>query len=207
MALGIGLNQAAADTVTFSEANLAADGSNLDNTGTILEAANFSANPAASSATYTLNGIDFVGKAYASSASGTYWAMSGNNLEGAGKTSGLTSTDPAYDLVYRAWWSGSDRTLALSNLTPGATYRLQVIWTSDGNRDARLTNNEEAANTSNTQWYGPGRGGPGLITATWTETATSQSFTIERDSQAAVIAGLVISVTAIPRDGTRVIVH
>jgi len=186
-----------ADLITFSKANLAADGSNLDNSGTLLVAPNFSENPAPANATFSLNGVGFQGVAYSSSASGPFWAMGSNRLEGAGRTSGLTIADAAFPLVERAWWDGGDRTLALSGLTEGSQYRLQVIFTTDSTRDAILTNGDDPTNSSGAQLYGPDFG-PALMTAEWTETGTTQNIVIDRVSQAPVVAGFTLHLVPEP---------
>jgi len=187
------------DPVVFSEGDLAADGSGLHSVDTILEAVNFSIDPARDGSSYTLNGIAFTGVAGGTSG-GTYWTIGAIEDVDQNRAGGLTAADPAYELARDCWFSYDPITLEITGLTPGTVYRLQVVWSSDTTRTAQLTNDEVAGNTSDTKQYGEENNGPALITAVWTESGTSQSFTIENDGGAPQVAGFVIG--EVPAAGT-----
>jgi len=179
-----------------TKTNLAQDGSDLVNTGTILAAINFT--PDAVGA-YTLNGIPFTIQSSATG-SGTYWQVlntgSGTGID-ANRLGGQTyyPTDPSTfplgylidDYKYMFTDSGQTQDFAMQNLTVGANYRLQMIFERNNGATGRLSS---GGSTSPTVSYGAASGAA-MITAEWTAAATTQTF--RQPIQAACVAGFVLT--------------
>ena len=233
-----------AASVTFSSSYISPDdtGSFLNNSGTILTAVslgntrtgpytynapNASSNP---NPEPTLNGISFT-TANGGNPTGTYYQVGQNNGGAIGYDTGRFSTVPytnegLYGLVYDVARSSANNvrlTLNLTNLVPGATYSLQMIFSSlntadNPTNDLRTRNLQIAAGTftqgANTQvgtgsdgtsdiysygGYGEGSNvGPLLVTADFTADAETQFFTFltgtEGGNSRVSLAGFVLSV-------------
>ncbi len=192
--LGALLGGVATDTasaVTFSPNQvLANNGSNLNNSGFLVTAVNFSTNPVRSAPfdvntdpnpAVTLNGITFT-PLPAVGGSNSFYNTNANILD-SNRTSGVSSAQPIYGLLFDAAVAlnqpvGGDHelNLNLTNLTPGHNYRVQMVFSSDGNRQVDVTSDMVSSAVLN---YGP-TNGPGLITANFTATGTTQTFTTNK---------------------------
>jgi len=190
-----GTPTAAAITWTTTT-NMAQNGSDLVNTGSILAAINFT--PDAVGA-YTLNGIPFTIQSSATG-SGTYWQVlntgSGTGMDN-NRLGGQTyyPTDPSAfplgylidDYKYMFTDSGQTQDFVMQNLTVGAIYRLQMVFERNNGATGRLVT---GGNSSPTVSYGAASGAA-MITAGWTATATTQTF--RQPIQAACVAGFVLT--------------
>jgi len=193
-----------AATVTWtSKENMVADGTDLNNSGTILAAVNFS--PSASAA--TINGIDF-SVCNSLTGSGTYWALNLNtgragwdadpgrvNYEGQTfyPNAGGFALYPLINEVIYLYTDGSEhQQLVLNNLVLGHQYLLQVVFEQAGGRGGVLTDVTGGGNSPSVS-YG-GSKGAAMITASWTAGSTTQTFEEAiPDGHAGAWAGFVLS--------------
>lgn len=176
----LGLTQQGEAAVIFGTNQvLANDGSNLDNLGTLVTAVNFSSNPVRTGPfsssnpdpAVTLNGIGFTPTPW--NGSNPFFSTNASVAD-SNRASGVPSNEPIYGLVYDATVKTGTRELdlALIGLTVGDDYRLQMIFSSDGNRAVDVTSDGV---TSALLSYGS-PSGPGLVTASFTASSSTQSF-------------------------------
>lgn len=198
-ALAVAAGVASAATVSWSsKENLSSTGSDLDNSGTILAAINFSTSKSPS----TINGISFAVN-NSLNGSGTYWDLD-LNTNRSGWDPNRISYETYYgtgawatfdlgslidDVIYMYTDAGEVHNLVIQNLTVGSEYRLQVVFEQAGNRDGQLRSGTDSPVVN----YGANKGAA-LITAEWTADGPTQTF--RQITHSGSVAGFVL--TAIP---------
>jgi hypothetical protein len=154
---------------SFSDGDLALDGSNIESFGDTVEAYDFSGY------TGTLNGVSFTPVGVTSSTANYNINLSGPDNTGGG----VTTSDAVYNLVAQGGYNNSGGfTLNLSNLTPDVVYSLQFIFDANQN-DLRPAQLQDGASTSDTVYGGGDSGagpGPVYITDEFETDGTTESI-------------------------------
>ena len=192
------------DPVTWtSKANISATGSDLDNSGTILAAINFSNSKSAS----TINGIAFTVN-NSLTGSGTYWALNLNTGRCGFDTNRVASGETYYgtpwtafslgslidDVIYTYTDAGEIQNVKMQGLTVGHQYKMQMVFAAASGKTGQLWS---GGSTSSSVSYGGSATGATVITASWTAATTTRTF--QQLVHSGAIAGFVLSdVTVVP---------
>jgi len=205
----------------FTTGSLASNGSNIENTGTILDAINFydpvygiyGNLPAASNPNNpsnggtpnpTLNGVAFTGEAYNASLPGYTLTLTGPNVGiDDNRAGGVLSTDAIYPLVFSGVYSYYSSTpyahLSVNDLTPGKTYSLQLFFDSEAGDTRSLFATDGSASSSTVTTPGPQ-----FITDQFTATSSSETVALTYTATLPVeLSGFVLTTTeAAPEPST-----